>query len=409
MTDRAMLAGNEALAVAEAAEPPVGFSPAGCTFAGHPYELELITERSDFQSLEHEWNRLFDRAGLSAQVFQQFNWLWHINQHYGCEHRDPKPVIVTARDHGRLVMVWPLQLSCANGLCHLSWLSEPVGQYGDVLIDDLPFEDALLRDAWALVCKTIKPDVIILRRVRSDSRISRFLRDKQLIRVESGAAPALDLRTIKSFNAFCQSHHSRHQRKERRRLTRRLQEAGDVQFRHVTDPDEAASIAKHAIVLKRAWLIEKSLASKTLSDDRVLEFFADVAAGHARDVGCEVHAAELDGKVIGAQLMFRCKRRLSIHIIVYDTDYHRTGIGTLQLADTIEKAIERDIDVIDLLAPKSDYKMEWANTTVAVDDYAAAHTLKGRLFLNIYMKRLRPALKSIVPHLPSRVREIARI
>jgi CelD/BcsL family acetyltransferase involved in cellulose biosynthesis len=409
MNDRAMIAEHEALTVAATSVLPHGQIGANLT-GKHPiYDLELITDIAAFEALEHEWNALFERAGLSAQVFQQFNWLWHVNQHYGCAKRDPKPVIVTARNHGRLIMVWPLQLSCANGLCHLSWLSEPVGQYGDVLIDRVPYENELLADAWTLVCNTIKPDVIVLRRVRSDSRIADFLKAKNLTRIESGAAPALDLRAAASFDGFCRTHQTRHQRKERRRLTRRLTEAGNVVFRQISDPDEAAATARKAIAMKREWLVAKSLASKTLSDDRVIEFFADVASGAEKHVGCEVHTAELDGRPIGAQLLFRCKNRLAMHIIVYDVAYSRTGIGLLQLADTIEKAFERDVEVIDLLAPKAGYKMEWANTTVAVEDYAASHTLKGKLFLDLYIKRMRPALKSIVPHLPRRVRQFAQI
>ncbi|MEM6499493.1 MAG: GNAT family N-acetyltransferase [Pseudomonadota bacterium] len=410
MSTEATFAGHGALAVAATAQSPCAAHMANTAdLPTHPYDLALIMESNAFEALEYEWNRLFERVGLSSQVFQQFNWLWHINQHYGCEYRDPKPVIVTARHNGRLIMVWPLQLSCAHGLCHLSWLSEPVGQYGDVLLDRIAFENELLESAWSLVCETIKPDIVTLRRVRADSRIAGFLKSKNLTCIESNAAPALVTRGPGSFERFCSAHHSRHQRKERRRLTRRLHEAGDVQFRHVTDQEEAADVAKRAILLKRQWLVEKSLASKTLSDDRVLEFFADVAGSRQKDVGCEVHVAELNGEVIGAQLLFRCKKRLAMHIIVYDVAYQRTGIGALQLADTIEKAFARDIDVIDLLAPKSEYKMEWANTTVAVDDFAAAHTLKGRLFLSLYIKRMRPALKSIVPHLPNRVRQFAQI
>ena len=53
--------------------------------------------------------------------------------------------IVTARRNGSLVMVWPLVLERSNGLSTLSWMGDPVSQYGDVLVDDLADATDVLR------------------------------------------------------------------------------------------------------------------------------------------------------------------------------------------------------------------------------------------------------------------------
>ncbi|MEL6290829.1 MAG: hypothetical protein AAFQ44_03445 [Pseudomonadota bacterium] len=100
-------------------------------------DVEIIRGRTGFEALETEWNALFERAGRSTQLFQQFNWLWHCARVYGAGPKAPEVIIATARVDGRLVLVWPLQLTC-TGLCRLTWFGDPVGQYGDVLMDRLP-------------------------------------------------------------------------------------------------------------------------------------------------------------------------------------------------------------------------------------------------------------------------------
>ncbi len=106
-----------------------------------PLELKVITDRADFDALEAEWNGLFARAGRSHQLFLSFNWLWHWCNHYLVPDRTTRLSIVIARRDGRLVMVWPLVTERSRGLTMLSWMGDPVSQYGDVLIDDAPDAD----------------------------------------------------------------------------------------------------------------------------------------------------------------------------------------------------------------------------------------------------------------------------
>ncbi len=104
--------------------------------------------RAEFDALEDEWNALFARAGQGTQLFQTFNWLWHWCNHFvdGCP--GTRLSVVTARRHGRLVLVWPLVSERAGLLTRLSWMGEPVSQYGDVVMEDEAGGLDLLREAW---------------------------------------------------------------------------------------------------------------------------------------------------------------------------------------------------------------------------------------------------------------------
>lgn len=407
-THAALSQSSLAIAATDATHPSLGVVRAAARHG--TYDVELVTSAEAFERLEPEWNALFERSGTSTQLFQQFNWLWHALRQYCGRRRGPKPVIAIARDvHRRLVMAWPLQITCSRGLCHLSWLGEPVGQYGDVLIDDDVDADAVLAATWQQLETEIHPDFVDLRRVREDSKVSRFLTRLGALVADENQALALDLRKAGSLEAFAQEHHSRHFRKEQRRRMRRLHEMGNLRFERVVPGDQAAAVAREAVHLKRVWLAAKGLASKTLADDTVLSFFETVARDDKRPVGCEVHAAYLDDALIGAQIMFRCKQRLAVHVIVYDTAHQRTGIGNLQLAHSISAAFGRDIEIVDLLAPSADYKLDWSNTAVTVRDFAVPLTIRGRVYLELYVKRLRPKLKLAVPYLPKRIRRMAHL
>ena len=373
-------------------------------------DVEIIRGRTGFEALETEWNALFERAGRSTQLFQQFNWLWHCARVYGAGPKAPEVIIATARVDGRLVLVWPLQLTC-TGLCRLTWFGDPVGQYGDVLMDRLPahLHAEALEETWQQICETVHPDLVVLRRVREDSLAAPFLKSVRAHVTEQNEAPALGLSMARSFGEYCKTSHTRHARKERRRLKRRLDEMGAVSYSQIHDPMDAAEVARQSVHMKRAWMAEKHKASKTLADDRVLEFLERVAEARDHPVNCEVHAVHCDGELASAQIAFSCKGRLAVHVIVYNTAYQRAGVGGLHLAHLVEQAFDRGLETVDLLAPRSDYKMEWANSTTTVSDFVYAATTRGRVVTEIYQKRLRPLLKSIVPYLPDRVRSWASI
>src|SRR5262249_31241053 len=135
-------------------------------------ELALIAERAQFDGLEAEWNALFDRAGRPQNVFQQFGWLWHWANHYA--DREVGLSIVIGRRNGRLVLVWPLVMTRIAGLKKLSWMGEPVSQYGDVLADSEENAIDLLHSSWAYI-QSLGADIISLRRIRSDGAVSRLL------------------------------------------------------------------------------------------------------------------------------------------------------------------------------------------------------------------------------------------
>ncbi|HRN84964.1 MAG TPA: cellulose biosynthesis protein CelD, partial [Hyphomicrobium sp.] len=159
------------------AAPPVPFVSQTVAHA----TLDLVSTRDGFDALETSWNALFERAGRDIHLFQTFNWLWHWANHFlpAAGERGATLAIVTAHIDGRLVLVLPLVAERVGPLTQLEWMGEPVGQYGDALIDTLPDGEgaALLRAALDFAASRTGAGALRLRRVREDSNIAPLLAD----------------------------------------------------------------------------------------------------------------------------------------------------------------------------------------------------------------------------------------
>ncbi len=82
-----------------------------------------------------------------------------------------------------------------------------------------------------------------------------------------------------------------------------------------------------------------------------------------------------------------------LHVLTYSQEYSHFGVGVRVFEEVIRNCIEQEFERIDLLAPASDFKASWTQTSEPVSDYALAMTLKGRAFAAGYVATLRPALR----------------
>jgi CelD/BcsL family acetyltransferase involved in cellulose biosynthesis len=376
--------------------------------------IDAVCDRAGLDALEPEWNGLYHRAGRDSQLFQSFNWNWHWANHYlspastAC--RGPSPVIVTVRRHGRLVMLWPLVVRRVGGLKVLQWMGEPVSQYGDVLAEDTGDTGELMRQAWRFVTSRLGADVVHLRKVRADAVVAPLLREVGALQTAAEAAPYLDLASAPDFAAY-EKRYTAKARKNRRRLGRRLAERGSLTVERHVGGREARSAALQAIALKRAWIGKTGRVSRAMADERFGAFFADVAEGRRRPVGCGVTVLNSCGTPAGIAIDVTDKGRCAAHVIVHDQRFDAFSAGTLLLEAWIKGASADGVATFDLLAPAYDYKRDWADGMVAVGDYAHGVTLAGRAYIGLYLRRLRPAIKAGAeawPHLRARLVALAR-
>jgi CelD/BcsL family acetyltransferase involved in cellulose biosynthesis len=391
-------------------------SPAPAAYSGAPtasvrapstaktLDFAVVTTEGALTALETEWNALFERAGQGTQVFQTFSWNWHWCRQFVWNNAkaDQRATVVTARLHGRLVMLWPLTLQHTGPLRELAWMGEPVSQYGDILADTDVVDQTAIAAAWAFTLKELRPDVVRLRRVRADAVIAPQLAALSSLKSMAHEAPYLDLGSAPDFAGY-EQRYSNKARKNRRRLARRLEEQGLVTYDWISGCAEAGDAAKQAVEMKQSWLRDRSLLSPALADPRFAAFMASVAAATSRKAGVIVSVLALNNKPVGLQIGVIANRRLSLHVIVYDLAQEKSGVGVLHLEHTIAEAYRQGLTEIDLLAPKADYKMDWADGTVAVADHAVPVTAAGKIYAHVYLGFVRAHAKSLVQRLPARL------
>ena len=236
-------------------------------------DISVIRDGAGFDALEVEWTALFERVGRPEQLFQTFEWLSCWADHF-LDGADRLRIVIGRRD-GRLVMVWPLvEIGGPLGFTKLAWMGEPVGQYGDALIEPGPMAREMLAAGWRAV-RALKADAALLRKTRADSNVSALLGEEALI-CEQTVAPFARFGGKADFTAAL-SHRSAKTQSSRRRLLRRLKETGDIAFESGADSASAQKLLRRAFEMKREWLLRRGLYSGPIESDAMLAFFVDFA------------------------------------------------------------------------------------------------------------------------------------
>lgn len=370
-------------------------------------KLTLVTSRDGFDALAAEWTELFQRCASCRQLFQDFNWLWHWANHFmpkAGSKAGHRLAIVTGHRNGRLVLILPFVRTHSKGLSKLSFMGDPVSQYGDVIVDQEATSHNDLRTAWDFCIKQMKVDVVRLRKVRADSTIAPLLQELRGIVTEQQTAPYLDFEGSENY-AHYEQRYSGASRRNRRRQQRRLEERGTVSIERLPHGPMARDAATLAMTLKRAWLKEKGLVSPALADPRTSAFFGDALGDGPKPANCNIALLKSNGEVAAIELTMTCRDGIAIHVIAYNLKFEKSGAGSLLMEDSIRRACNGGLKVFDLLAPGDTYKLDWADRTVDVQDWAIPLSLAGRTYTQAYLGFLRARLKRAVGALPAPLRK----
>lgn len=392
------------------ADAPAGMVQVAGTTAS--LSADIVRDRDALRAIGPEWDALFDRAGSAHQVFQTHGFvsLWadcFVPAETVAGHGDScscELSIVILRRNGRLVLVWPLVVQRRWGVRILSWLGEPFGQYADLIID--PNEPALpaMRRAWQHVRSIIAPDVVRLRRVRRDSSLLPLIEELAAVAMNPHEAPFVSLGPAAGSGGF-DGQQSGKAKKNRRRLLRRLEEAGNVSFVRASGTAEAQRLAREALGIKRDWVVRRGLLAPAMADARFDALTCATAGAGAAASGCSLFALTVDGRIAAAAIGFRCKDRLMLHLITHAAEVEKFGAGVLNLEQILRTAERDGLAAVDLLPPTADYKLQWADGVMSVADYSLATTVTGRVYIALVDRLVKPLARCAFDLQPLLVRQ----
>ena len=366
---------------------------------------------SALEDLEAEWNALSERAGAAHHVFQSHSFVltWARSKR-DSENRSSascRLAILIARRHGRLVMVWPLVMERRFGVRALTWLGSPISQYGDVLIDKVDDTLALLEEGWSEACRRFSPDVVRLGKVRADAAVMPLLTRLDSTPSNQQVAPVAKLKSAAA-TGF-EDRQSGKACKNRRRLMRRLEEAGQVTFCALASGPEAVAMAMAGLHQKRRWINARGLYSAAFATDMPESFFRrmlseQTARSETAQPMCRVYGLCLDGVPVAVAIGFVADRQLLLYLISYDLAHEKAGVGCLNAEAVLRHCEAEGLHAVDFLAPNADYKTGWTDATVGVADHVIGITAKGRACANLYDGVIVPSARRTINYALPRLR-----
>ena len=96
-------------------------------------QVVQLDSETAIQAIEPEWRDLESKNAVTPTVFTSFEWVkaWCATHIKG----DGSSQIQTyaGYENGKLAFLLPLAKSSHHGITALQWITEPLGQYGDVL------------------------------------------------------------------------------------------------------------------------------------------------------------------------------------------------------------------------------------------------------------------------------------
>ena len=372
--------------------PAIGLSDVASPPTPAPIVFEIATSRDAFDALADDWKELFARCGRGSQAFQGFDWNRHWCNHYLRPRgtRGRRLAILTGRRAGRLVMVWPLVTSRVAGLLQLSWMGDPVSQYGDILAEKSADALELQRAAWAHLLAAVNPDLVWLPRVREDATIAPLIAELGGLATQRRAAPYARREDAEKTPS----------RNRRRNAAKTLAKLGTVTFAQQAGNAAASDTGLTAIGWKRGQLLERGTVSPAVADPRFAAFFADVLADPQMVSACRTVALECDGTPAAASILVTCKDYIAGHVASFNPAFEKASVGMLLLEGIRARAFSDGFAVFDLLAPADTYKSRLARNEIGVIDWAVPVSRAGGVYARLYLAHLRGALKAALAALP---------
>lgn len=363
----------------------------------------IVDSVDAFERLSPEWEALEECAD-GPMLFQSAAWARAVfvseADRLGAQFR---PAIVTLRDRGRLVAVLPLQLVRAQGRRALVSLGDGYSQYAGLLIDPAVDCAAAVDRMISTAAAVTRCDVVLLRKLRSDSPLVAALPRTAYAVGEVMGAPSATLAAWPDFEAYCKSLKPK-TRKLLRNARNRLERTGALVHVEAREADERRAVIERTLAGRAARLKSQGLTSRAFRDNRFHAFCRLLAEGRPGLPQIVALSFTHDGVPIAEQWGFVHCGRYYAYVASRDFDRSDISPGKLHLKEIMQTAYARGWQTVDLLAPAMPYKLMWAREVTEVRDWAVPITLYGRVVTRVFDGWLRPLAKKLVLRLPPQMR-----
>jgi CelD/BcsL family acetyltransferase involved in cellulose biosynthesis len=354
--------------------------------------LTVVENVASLRAMEADWRALESTTLKPTRVFQSFDWLIAWAETYMENSTDPSLHILTGYDHEQLVFAWPLMRERKMGISILTWMTDPFGQYGDVLCRNDQNARQWLNSSLQLLKRLNDVDLIRLRHVRADSLLAQYGTDLFRNANVPDKAPALELTSFTS-EADYDARYTSSQRKRRKKIRTALEELGTLGFKSLTTGALADAAMQLAIDEKNAWLKERGRMNRVLGCPSHLTFLRKLSLRKNATVEVVVTELKAGERPVSWEIGFRHQSihygYITSHVNAL-TDY---SPGRLHMDLSQRACLKVGMHEFDLMVPNDAHKASWSNKAVDTQDYYLPLSFAGAVVGHGYVRLVRPLLR----------------
>ena len=356
--------------------------------------LSVVTSVSALRDLESKWRELESATQNRTSVFQSFDWVMAWAETYIGAKPGTTLHILAGYDGEELVFIWPLMRTRRLGISVLSWLTDPFGQYGDVLCRRGHCPKRWMVSSVAFLKRFKDVDILRLRHVRADSHLGSYAVELFSDARLPEKAPFLDLSTFDTEAAYDERYTSI-QRKRRKKIRKAIERLGTVQFARLPVGVKADKAMQQAMDEKSKWLAERGRMNRVLGCPGHLTFLKNLSRRLGGTVEVVVTELTAGGKPVSWEVGFRHAGTHYGYITSHVTALTDLSPGRLHMDQSQRMALQDGIKTFDLMVPNDVHKESWSNNTVDTHDYYLQLSWRGAVLGHGYLRVIRPLIRSI--------------
>ena len=363
---------------------------------------KVLFSREAIVALQDEWQALQVRS-VGSSAFQAFDiclpWL---DAYVFGDQPTHTAHIIALYDGDRLAGLVPLAIRTSGMVRFAEWVGEPLIQYGDVLLDPACDKDAA-RACLAQALKERPVAGLLLRNVRIDARVHALLDLGDTKVGQPREAAIIDFTRFDKVEDYFSSL-SKSARTNRKRKRKALARLGRLSFAEILPGAEAHDLCRLVLDWKVAWLQKRGLSSRFFMDSRAMDTLLDAVARDESGNPLRLLVQYLDDSPVAIEINLTDQLGSAMFIASYDPVLESLSAGKVLIESNIIHGFAVGWPSFDLLPPIIDYKTSWTNRTLAVHDHMIASGIQARLYRDLYLKALRPAMKRVWEAVPTGVR-----
>jgi CelD/BcsL family acetyltransferase involved in cellulose biosynthesis len=362
--------------------------------AGHSTgsTLCVVTSINALRDLEAKWRALENDTQNHSSVFQSFDWVMAWADTYIADNSRSSLHILAGYEADRLVFLWPLMRTRQLGFDTLTWLTDPFGQYGDVMCRKGQNSKQWIESGLSFLKRLRDVDILRLRHVRADSHLGLHATHLLHDACVPDGAPFLDLSQFAT-EADYDARYSSTQRKRRKKIRKSLEEKGPVTFQRLPIGSAADAAMRQAIEEKNAWLSERGRINRVLGCPSHLAFLKNLSRRAGSAVELVVSEMKAGDKPVSWEVGFRHRGTHYGYITSHVNALTDLSPGRLHMDQSQRDSLNAGMDTFDLMLPNDVHKESWSSAVVATNDYYLPLSTLGVALGHGYIRTLRPLLR----------------